>query len=249
MMTVPDYALSLWQPHASLICPGVGREPIKTIETRSWATKYRGPVLICSAAKRPPHLNLPPYSRSGGREEHDQPRFLVMDTITDPEFQGLQPQGRRIPNRAKTPTMFYPATGPHGRSWDSEAGTSATEQGTAIHLPLGAALGVATIVDCLPVCEFGLYPDAGLICPKTPHLCRDDSVLVNVHGHTAAGVNLSDQLPYGDFTPGRYGDILEDIVSFAEPIAVKGGQRLWRTDNQRNPNLRRLIAEQLESVE
>lgn len=36
-------ALSIKQPWAELIASGV-----KTIETRTWATKYRGPLLICS---------------------------------------------------------------------------------------------------------------------------------------------------------------------------------------------------------
>lgn len=40
-------ALTLWQPWASLIAVGA-----KTIETRGWSTKYRGPVLV-HAAKRP----------------------------------------------------------------------------------------------------------------------------------------------------------------------------------------------------
>jgi len=40
-------AISLWQPWASFIAVGV-----KRFETRSWATSYRGPLLIC-AAKRP----------------------------------------------------------------------------------------------------------------------------------------------------------------------------------------------------
>lgn len=40
-------AISLWQPWATLIATGH-----KTIETRSWATQYRGPLLI-HAAKRP----------------------------------------------------------------------------------------------------------------------------------------------------------------------------------------------------
>jgi hypothetical protein len=39
-------AISLWQPWASLIPLGA-----KKIETRSWSTKYRGPLLI-HAAKR-----------------------------------------------------------------------------------------------------------------------------------------------------------------------------------------------------
>jgi hypothetical protein len=37
-------AISLWEPYASLI-----RCRAKTIETRSWATNYRGPLLICAA--------------------------------------------------------------------------------------------------------------------------------------------------------------------------------------------------------
>ena len=39
-------ALSLWEPWASLMRCGA-----KTIETRTWPTSYRGPLLIC-AAKR-----------------------------------------------------------------------------------------------------------------------------------------------------------------------------------------------------
>lgn len=39
-------ALSLWQPWASLVACGA-----KTFETRGWATKYRGPLVI-HAAKR-----------------------------------------------------------------------------------------------------------------------------------------------------------------------------------------------------
>ena len=41
-------AITLWQPWASLIAWGA-----KTIETRSWATPYRGPLAV-HAAQRPP---------------------------------------------------------------------------------------------------------------------------------------------------------------------------------------------------
>lgn len=41
-------AITVWQPWATLIAIGA-----KEIETRSWATKHRGPVAI-HAAKRPP---------------------------------------------------------------------------------------------------------------------------------------------------------------------------------------------------
>ena len=39
-------ALSLWQPWASFVAEGH-----KTIETRSWSTRYRGELLICAAKK------------------------------------------------------------------------------------------------------------------------------------------------------------------------------------------------------
>ncbi len=40
-------ALSLWEPWASLMATGA-----KTIETRSWSTSYRGPLLICASQRR-----------------------------------------------------------------------------------------------------------------------------------------------------------------------------------------------------
>lgn len=40
-------ALSLWQPWATLMALGV-----KTVETRSWSTRYRGDLLICAAKTR-----------------------------------------------------------------------------------------------------------------------------------------------------------------------------------------------------
>ena len=44
-------ALTIWQPWASLIARGV-----KQYETRSWATKYRGPIAIHAAVKDPNKL-------------------------------------------------------------------------------------------------------------------------------------------------------------------------------------------------
>lgn len=41
-------ALSLWQPWATLVAIGQ-----KRVETRSWRTSYRGPLLICSTQKVP----------------------------------------------------------------------------------------------------------------------------------------------------------------------------------------------------
>lgn len=55
-------AISLWEPWASLMRSGA-----KTIETRSWYTRHRGPLLICASRKKDPFsLNLlfdPAFSR------------------------------------------------------------------------------------------------------------------------------------------------------------------------------------------
>ncbi len=40
-------AISLWEPWASLMRCGA-----KSIETRSWSTPYRGPLLICAAKRK-----------------------------------------------------------------------------------------------------------------------------------------------------------------------------------------------------
>jgi activating signal cointegrator 1 len=52
-------AISLWQPWASLIVLGA-----KTIETRSWATSYRGPLLIHAAktTKEMDWILQPPFA-------------------------------------------------------------------------------------------------------------------------------------------------------------------------------------------
>ena len=46
-------ALTIWQPWASLIACGA-----KRYETRSWPTKYRGPIAIHAAVKDPKRLPL-----------------------------------------------------------------------------------------------------------------------------------------------------------------------------------------------
>ncbi len=46
--------LTIWQPWASLIACGA-----KKYETRSWATKYRGPIAIHAAMKDPCKLPIP----------------------------------------------------------------------------------------------------------------------------------------------------------------------------------------------
>jgi hypothetical protein len=41
---------------------------------------------------------------------------------------------------------------------------------------------------------------------------------------------VDDETPLGDFTPGRYGWLLDNVRPLAEPIPAKGKQGLWRPD-------------------
>ncbi len=216
-------ALSLHQPWASLIAEGV-----KTIETRSRATRYRGPLAIHAAKHRPPLMHIPPLIHHGSREEqdrHNHQTWLVIDTISDRAYQRPLRQSERVPKRATSPTLFYPHAGPHGRPHDSKKGP-ATEQGTAIYLPLGAIVATATLVDVVPIiprlAEDAPIPHALVVGNFGP---GEDLALFREGDAFASGHD--DQLPYGDFTPGRYAWLLSDVVRLPEPIPCRGHQGLW----------------------
>lgn len=152
-------ALSIWQPWASLIATGA-----KRYETRSWSTKYRGPLLICAAVI--------------GRK-----RVLKLEIemlLGQGEFRaGLAPlQG--------LPLGLHPRTAP-SVSLNS--------------LPFGKAVAVVDIVDCL---------------------CTDDMT------RTQVGYDL----PFGDFTLGRFAWKLENVRAFKSPFPIKGTQRLFEVDDK-----------------
>ncbi len=71
-------ALSLWQPWAHAIVTGG-----KRIETRSWATKYRGPLIIHAAKRKITQDEMVLLSRQGcwqavfGQCEIGHPRLPV----------------------------------------------------------------------------------------------------------------------------------------------------------------------------
>jgi hypothetical protein len=91
-------------------------------------------------------------------------------------------------------------------------------------LPLGAAIALVDLVDCLPVTNAGdgHHPNIHRIFHAADGLWRSP-----VEGPAS---NITDQLPYGDFTPGRYGWLLDSIRPLPEPVPVKGRQGLWTPD-------------------
>ena len=127
-------ALTIWQPWASLMCLG-----IKRIETRGWATRYRGPLVI-HAAKR---------------------------MVQDPRLEDLLViRGIRLAD-----------------------------------LPTGALLGLCDLVDCR------------LMTPHViDHLRQNDP-----HEYLC-----------GDYQPGRYMWLTQNMRPLKEPVAIKGRQGLWK---------------------
>lgn len=203
-------ALTLHQPWATLVAIGA-----KTVETRGWATKHRGPLAIHAGTAREHPMHLPPLWKVGGtraeQEEANRHAWMCVDTITDPAHK--RPHRTdirdRVPKASTTPTLWYPTAGPHARRpWDPEAGTS-IEQGCAVYCPLGAVVATCTLVDVVPTAT--LPGDVNGVGWRK-------GVGSYYVGH--------DQLPLGDFRPGRYAWLLAGVVPVG-PIPAKGHQGLW----------------------
>ena len=191
--------LSLWQPWASLVA--FGR---KRIETRSWSTSYRGPLMI-HAAKRPPVSGECPGS-------------VIVDGVGDLMY--LLPDG----------------------GWTEEdqvaAGLEPDGDVLGIPLPLGAVVATCELVSVAPIggprsFSTGLFegmpaPTAGIDVlvrhpPLGGALGGESLILDRWNGPT---VDVSDQLPFGDFGEGRYGWLLEEICAVWPPVPRRGHQGL-----------------------
>ena len=172
-------AITIKQPWASLIALGV-----KHIETRSWATKYRGPIAIHAGLAKPPKMFACCQD--------------VGDYVMHRDHEELAMRRRNV------------VVG----DWDD--------------LPLGAVIATAELTDCLPI-----YDDPGdwrdgscLVNSGEILVCLGERQFDGEGGSTIPGDDVTGALPYGDFTPGRYGWMLTNITP-TTPTPAKGQQRLW----------------------
>lgn len=209
-------AITLHQPWASLVAEGV-----KTIETRSWSTKYRGPLVIHAGLQRHKLFHLPPlWSVGSTRAEQEQANyetFLFMNAITAPEHQRPHRMDirDRVPKWATSPTLMWPAEGPHARP-KTEAGHHYSE-----YLPLGAVVATCELVDVVPMVDFRTERQD----TRKRIEWIDDTLWLRVPREVPAQ-NISGQLPFGDFRPGRHAWILDNVRK-AAPMPCKGHQGLW----------------------
>lgn len=175
-------ALTVRQPWAQLIALGV-----KSIETRSWSTGYRGPLAVHAGRALPPKGDL----HIGD--------YTVMWNGDD--------------------------------TWGMARHRPTYDQSTWVRrLPLGAVVAVADLVDVVPIGGGGL---SGVV--EFPH----DSDLPHQQGGLwLVGTNartrgtpthIEDQRPFGDFTPGRYAWLLDNVHPI-DPVPAKGRLGLWEWD-------------------
>lgn len=99
----------------------------------------------------------------------------------------------------------------------------------------GAVVAVCGRVEVAPIggpfdFRTGIFEGDGGDFPGQPVIVHNqlggpESLVVD----TADGrvVDVSDQLPWGDFTPGRFGWLFEDVEPVWPPIPARGRQGLW----------------------
>lgn len=172
-------ALTLHQPWASLVALGV-----KTIETRSWATKHRGPIAI-----------------------HAGTSSKVLDYLC-----------WEADHCGEADECLLPLAG-RVRGEDMPGGRM-----RAVHnLPLGAVVATASLADCVPMVSI---QDAGPPGSMLDILTDGSLLLWRINSEPFRGDDVTAQRPYGDFAPGRWAWLLEDIKPCG-PVPAKGKQGLW----------------------
>ena len=201
-------ALTLRQPWASLVALGV-----KTIETRSWSTEYRGPLAIHAGMKRPP---------------------IVWTRWADP-MPGTDPLLLSMADSYEMGHLFTEGEHDDGMWSHRWAG------------PLGAVVATCELVDVLPTVGWDTEQD----CPDARGATRCVSAdpdepggpfvrtwtygvieqQITSVGCWVGGIGDPVQLPYGDFTPGRYAWLLADVTPI-DPVPAKGKQGLWEWAEQ-----------------
>lgn len=175
-------ALTVRQPWAQLIALGV-----KSIETRSWSTGYRGPLAVHAGRALPPKGDL----HIGD--------YTVMWNGDD--------------------------------TWGMARHRPTYDQSTWVRrLPLGAVVAVADLVDVVPMIDGSLgWTEDSDTPPAALVLSWDTSAMLVDTRATGPFPDYSDQLPYGDFTPGRYAWLLDNVRPI-DPVPAKGRQGLWTPD-------------------
>ena len=94
-------------------------------------------------------------------------------------------------------------------------------------LPLGAVVATCTVVDVVPMVGNGSLAHNG---HHRVFVAGDGEGLWRTNPQGGSAIEVTDQRPYGDYAPGRYAWLLDDVRPFPSPIPARGGQKLWNPD-------------------
>lgn len=100
-------------------------------------------------------------------------------------------------------------------------------------LPLGYLIGTVDLYDCVPILDAEDPDDpcgemASAFIASQGSVTPPDSAWFYDDGSDDIGVGVSDQIPYGDFTPGGWAWLTRDAVLLDEPIPMRGSLG-WQT--------------------
>lgn len=97
--------------------------------------------------------------------------------------------------------------------------------------PRGVVLGTCTLIDVVPI-----LAGTDALAAEEPRPCVVDwADTLTYYGalNLGEGDVVDAQRPFGDYTPGRWALILDDVVKLEKPILARGKQGLWRWDENR----------------
>ena len=182
-------ALTIRQPWASLIAAGV-----KTIETRSWSTKYRGPLAIHAGKQWAKGWGVHDlwHDPDIADERRDRNDLLVEKLGCDP-LEDCNGSGFWTVDR-------------HGRR----------------NVPLGAVVATCTLADVVPTVDY--RHERADTRKRVEEI--EGTLWLRIPAERPA-TEITGQLPFGDFTPGRYAWLLTDVQRLEVPVPAKGRQGLW----------------------
>lgn len=105
--------------------------------------------------------------------------------------------------------------------WDAAA------EGRFVPLTAGVVVSTCTLADVVPITGENLEGHLDFVCP-------DIGGGLTLYRFGNGGMfpatvedDITDQLPYGDYTPGRFAWLLEGLTPLDPPVPAKGKQGLW----------------------
>ncbi|HEV2070419.1 MAG TPA: hypothetical protein VGR26_11540 [Acidimicrobiales bacterium] len=98
----------------------------------------------------------------------------------------------------------------------------------ALAVPFGAIVASCELVDVVPIVDRkGGAVDAPTFVATFGRPAKAPALVLVRRGQTPVWTDIEGQRPYGDFTPGRFAWLLEDVRPVDPPVPCRGRQGLW----------------------